>query len=155
MVIPTRSSTNGTLYLMKKYSEYLAGVLSNLNALKIPVTVAVDGILRDEHTEIIVKYGGNAYITPHLLSLRNKIAEASRECELKGQTIVELEENEKMSDLTSDQIAEFLLSPRESNPEMFEIEGTASEETEGLIRELCQFCNVTFRKVVSNQPIEK
>jgi hypothetical protein len=155
MVVPARSTTNGTTYLVKRFSSYLSGVFANLAALKIPTTYAVDGVLHDEHAKIAASYGVNVYVTPHLLSLRGKIADASRDCELRGRTIVELEEGERTSDLTSDQIAEFLLRPRSySEPETIDIEGTASEDTEKLIRDLCPFCNVTFRKVVSHRPIQ-
>jgi hypothetical protein len=155
MTVPARSTTNGTAYLIKKHSAYLSGVFANLAALKIPVTVAVDGTLYDEHAKIMASYGVNVYVTPYLLSLRSKVADTARECEAWGRAIVELEDNERTSDLTSDQIAEFLLRPRSyTEPETIDIEGTASEDTEWLIKELCPFCQVTFRKVPPQKPFQ-
>jgi hypothetical protein len=84
--------------------------------------------LHDEHARLIASYGSSVYVTPHLLSLRGKIADTARECELRGRAIVELEDNDRTSDLSSDQIAEFLLRPRSSiEPETVDIEGTSSD----------------------------
>jgi hypothetical protein len=152
MEVPARSTTNGTAYLIRKHAKYLSGVFANLQSQKIPFTYVIDGILDDEHARLIAQYGGNVYVAPRLLSPMNKIALASRECELHGKVIIELDEDDRTSDLSADQVSDYLLRERRSDElEQIEIESQYTEDTETLIRRACQFCNVTFVRVSRNR----
>jgi hypothetical protein len=77
MFVPVRSATNETVWLAKHQSADLSRVFANLAVAKIPAIHAVDGVLCDEHAQLIASYGTNIDVIQYLPNLRHKIADAS------------------------------------------------------------------------------
>jgi hypothetical protein len=148
MALPKFASSNGVPWGKGFHSSYLKGFGRLMAQKRAPFTYVASSPIEGEHEAIVWQAGGAVVEAPLLLSPNNIVGNAVRECKKAGRSTIEMLDNETISDITADDVADFLVRSIDGPlPQRVQIVGTKTNSLRTTIEAAVAGvrCDLTFQ----------